>query len=137
MSYTLYKEGEEPKVIHEVDVPAWLADGWSKKDIKPTQGAPEYLVEANMPAAIKNEVVEQMDEWTLRLNALKALSWQELSALATKYELTKPEGMSWKEYVPEILAAEQRIAIATAPVPPGTTITMVETPAVADTLRVS
>lgn len=30
---TLYKRGEQPRKIHRIDVPGWIANGWSEEEL--------------------------------------------------------------------------------------------------------
>lgn len=90
---TLYNPNppHEAIEVYDIDAPAWIEYGYLDYFPRP----PEEMVEV-FP-----------DEPIDRLTYLQSLTWQELSAMAERYGLTKPEGLPWKEFVPEIVAYEK------------------------------
>lgn len=85
----LYRGEEVSPFIPPIDLPGWLAQGWSKG--KTTSG----------PAEVEEKPQEGID----RKAELEAMDWREVKAIAEKLGIEKPEN-GWDEAIPLIIEKE-------------------------------
>lgn len=88
--------GDRVVAIHPVDVPAWVAAGWSQVHDNPP------IIEEKPPVIIESEEPDELDGMDWR--ELKAFV-QELNESNPELNLIKPDDVSWDEFKPEIIKA--------------------------------
>lgn len=88
--------------VYDIDAPAWIE--WGYLEVQPQ--SPEEMLE--------NPIEPSVPEPD-RIAYLQSLSWQELSAMAERYGLTKPDGLPWKEFAPEIADYEKSREVSQSP----------------------
>lgn len=95
---TVFKDGKSVNHVYEDELPNWLNQGWV------VQNPNDFPVPEIALKETKTEAIAEV-ETTENPIDFSNLSWRELKELADKYELTKPDNLSWTEFIPELKQA--------------------------------
>ncbi|MBD2021886.1 hypothetical protein H6F43_17025 [Leptolyngbya sp. FACHB-36] len=100
----IYKAGEESRMVHRVDLAAWLRHGWSEDPAAEIVTAAEPIPPANPPAP-PTPSPYQTRKAELEAMLKQPNGWRKLEAIGKPLGIVKPEG-GWDESINLILAAE-------------------------------
>lgn len=102
----IYKAGEESRLVHRVDLAAWLQHGWSEDPAAEIVAAVEPVPPVETPPAPPAPPTPyQTRKAELEAMLKQSNGWRKLEAIGKPLGLQKPEG-GWDESIELILAAE-------------------------------